>query len=208
MLGADLLKLYDLDIDFASQKLSLFSQDHCPGKVVYWPASAVSVIPIHVEYSGHIIVPVSLDAHPIDALLDTGASGTILSMEFAENNFKLAPGSAEMPKIGEAVGVLPVPVYQHTFSALDLEGISIHNPTLYIRGKSEKYTFTQSPHLGSRISDADERSGVTDLTLGTRELRHLHLYIAYKEQKLYITPASNLRLPTTGLRPHQRQRPE
>ena len=198
LLGADLLKLYDLDIDFGSHKLSLFSQNHCPGKVVYWSASAVSVIPIHVEYSGHIVVPVSLDSHSIDALLDTGASGTVLSMESAKNIFKLEPDSTAMPKVGEAVGVLKVPVYQHTFNTLDLEGISIHDPTVYIRENLEKYTFTQSPHLGSRISDADERSGVTDLQLGTRELRHLHLYIAYKEQKLYVTPASEPPIAATG----------
>ena len=32
-----------------------------------------------------------------------------------------------------------------------------------------------------------EENGKTDLTLGMRELRHLHIYIAYKEQKMYVS---------------------
>ena len=69
----DLLHNYDVDLDIDAGKFKLFSQDHCPGKVVYWPASTVTVVPIRVVRSGHIIVPVVLDGHAIDALLDTGA---------------------------------------------------------------------------------------------------------------------------------------
>ena len=36
ILGADFLANFDLDFDFAKAKLSLFSRDHCDGKVVYW----------------------------------------------------------------------------------------------------------------------------------------------------------------------------
>src|SRR5215469_12530498 len=53
-LGTDLLRNYDVDIDFAAHKLNLFSQDHCPGKVVYWASNNVAVVPMHVVNSGHI----------------------------------------------------------------------------------------------------------------------------------------------------------
>ena len=92
--GADLLRNYDVDIDIDNNKLKLFSQDHCPGKVVYWHPAAVSVIPIHVVNSGHIIVPVVLDGQNMDALLDTGAFGTILSLETAEGDIRAASGYA------------------------------------------------------------------------------------------------------------------
>ena len=34
----------DYEVDFGARKLSLFSSNHCPGRVVYWPASAVAVV--------------------------------------------------------------------------------------------------------------------------------------------------------------------
>ncbi|HEY3636547.1 MAG TPA: retropepsin-like aspartic protease, partial [Rhizomicrobium sp.] len=57
-IGADLLRHYDVDIDFAAHRLALFSQDHCPGQVVYWTTGAVAVVPMHIVGSGHIVVPV------------------------------------------------------------------------------------------------------------------------------------------------------
>ena len=41
----------DIDLDFAGRKLSFFSTDHCEGKVVYWPAQAVAVVPMRVAGS-------------------------------------------------------------------------------------------------------------------------------------------------------------
>jgi len=189
VLGADLLRQFDVDIDFGAHKLTLFSQDHCPGKVVYWPAGNVAVVPMHVVNSGHNVLPAILDGHEIDALLDTGTTFSLLSMESARNIFGLTPNSPDMTKTGE-IGAVQTAVYRHTFKSLGLEGLAIANPTFYIWDNLMKYSMTQAPHTGSRLSSANESGGVTDLTLGLRELCHLHVYIAYKEQKLYITPAS------------------
>jgi predicted aspartyl protease len=186
--GADLLRNYDVDLDISSGKFNLFSQDHCPGKVVYWPNSGVSVVPIHVVNSGQIVVPVTLDGHNLDALLDTGAFGTILPLETAEGTFGLHPDTPELAASGQFNG--SVPVYRHTFKSLSLEGISIGNPTVFIWDDQVKYGMQQHPETGSRLSDVTEENGVTSMTLGMRELRHLHIYIAYKEQKMYITAAA------------------
>src|SRR5437868_6083125 len=35
-LALDVLAGFDVDIDFGKMQLNLFSQDHCPGEVVYW----------------------------------------------------------------------------------------------------------------------------------------------------------------------------
>ena len=182
--GADLLRNYDVDIDIDNNEFKLFSQDHCPGKVVYWHPAAVSVIPIHVVNSGHIIVPVVLDGQNMDALLDTGAFGTILSLETAEGTFGLHPGTPEMTPSGNFHGAA---AYRHTFKSLELEGISIANPTVFIWDDQMKYGMQQKPELGSRIAPMNEENGKKDLTLGMRERRHLHIYIANKEQKMYVS---------------------
>jgi predicted aspartyl protease len=188
-LGADFLRHYDIELDFAAKKLNLFSQDHCPGKVVYWTTGPVAVVPMHVVQSGHIIVPVTLDGHNLDAVFDTGAFGTILTLEAAENDFGLTPNTPELALVPHS-GKNGAPFYQHVFKSLVLDGIAINNPTVYVREDLMKYGMDQHVGTGSRLGSNDEESGMTDLTLGMRELQHLHIYIAYKEQRLYITAAS------------------
>lgn len=190
LVGGDVLRNYDVDIDFGSHKVNFFSQNHCEGKVVYWTSDNVAVVPVHVLRSGHIIAPVTLDGHPVDATIDTGSTHSVLSMEFASSVLGLTSQSPDMTKVGEMSGAVRTAVYRHTFKTLGLEGLTIGSPTMLIRDNLMKYSLTQGPHIGSRFSSADVTTGITDLQLGMNELRQLHLYIAYKEQKLYITPAS------------------
>ncbi len=44
----------------------------------------------------------------------------------------------------------------------------------------------------TRIPNPEVETGLGDMILGMDILRHLHVYIAYKEQKLYLTPAATL----------------
>lgn len=188
LLGADFLRHFDIDLDFGAHKLNLFSQNHCEGKVIYWPADAVAVVPMNVENSGHITVPVTLDGHEFQALFDTGAFGTILSREAAVNYFGLKPDTPDTPKVGtSSTGAT---MFKHVFKSLVLEGIAINNPTVYIHEDMAKYAIAQSPHTGSMLASADSSEGFADLTLGMNELRHLHVFVSYKEEKLYITAAS------------------
>lgn len=200
-LGADMLRQFDIDIDFGARKLNLFSQDHCAGKVVYWPAAAVTVVPVHVVNSGHILVPVTLDGHDFDAMLDTGSTYTHLSQEAARNIFGLAPDSPGMTKIGSFGPGGRTPVYQHVFDSLVLQGIVIRHPAIHIFEDLLRTGIAQTPHLGSRINDVGESGGFSDLILGTHELRNLHVYIAYREQKLYISAAAPPVAAATGAAP-------
>ncbi len=98
VLAPDILKHYDLDIDFGTDKMNLFSPDHCEGKVVYWKADTVAVVPMRVLRSGQIVVPVTLDGQRVLALLDTGAYNTTLSVPVAESQYGLKLGSADAPR--------------------------------------------------------------------------------------------------------------
>lgn len=173
-LGAGVMRHYDVDLDFAAHKLNLFSQDHCAGQVVYWTTSPVTVVPMHVVQSGRIIVPVTLDGHDLNALFATREPATVLSLESAENYYGLKPGSPELSQASKE-GV-EIPFYQHVFKTLVLGGVTISNPKVYVR---------------KHIIHHGAGGGVTDLILGMHELQHLHIYIAYKEQKFYISAAAS-----------------
>ncbi|MGD0143484.1 MAG: retropepsin-like aspartic protease [Rhizomicrobium sp.] len=189
ILAPNVLYFYDVDIDFGTAKLNLMSQDHCEGKVIYWRPSAVAVVPMRVARSHHIVVPVTLDGHQYNALLDTGASDSSLNLTDAEGDFGLKVGGPDMKPVGQLHDKAGSSIYQHTFKSLSFGGISVSNPTMEIVPDLTKGIEARAPPTGTRIPDNDEAQGLPDMLLGMDVLRHLHLYIAYKEQKLYITPS-------------------
>ena len=188
ILAPNILKNYDVDIDFGGSKLSLLSPDHCEGKVIYWPASTVAVIPIRVLRSGHILVPVKLDGKDVNAILDTGAYTTTLMMPVAEDEFGLTMGSPDTPKAAEMPDKPGAATYEHKFASLSFGGVAVSNLSVailpdFLRNKGG------APQLGSRLGESNNHEQEPDMLIGMNVLRHLHIYIAYKEQKLYITSA-------------------
>ena len=162
ILGADLLRAFDVDIDYAAGKLSLFSPEHCPGKVVYWTRDPFAVVPITVRDSErHINLDVQLDGHEISAVLDTGASTSVLIYEEAAAHYDVDKSLLAKDR-------------RFPFKSLSFEGgVAVANPDLMLFRRSEAIV------LGS--------GNAPDMLIGANILRQLHIYIAYNEQKLYAT---------------------
>jgi hypothetical protein len=199
ILGPGILRYYDVAMDFAGKKLVLLSQDHCEGKVIYWRADAVAVVPMQVtRVNGHIVVPVTLDGHALDAIIDTGASTSTLNQTVAEGDFKLndKTGMTAIGRMGDRAGSL---VYRHTFTSLSFEGLAVANPVLDIVPDLQGSQMERPPPIGTRIPDRSIEQKMPDLLIGMDILRHLHVYIAYREQKLYLTPASTAAATDKGL---------
>ena len=108
-----LLNKGELDLDFPNGTLSLFSPDHCPGRINYWGAPDLGYLPIShapldlasyekVPYDvkpadlvltndiAHLTVPVTLDGHLLNAWIDTSAEKSSISTEVAARIFHLA----------------------------------------------------------------------------------------------------------------------
>ena len=191
LLGFDILSHFDVDIDFGTGKLNLISPDHCEGKVVYWPSSAVAVVPMTLHELGHIEIPVKLDGQLQYAIVDTGASNTTLTTLAAASAYDLKLGSPDAPALGNLQGHESQATYQHTFKTLEFEGVGINNPQVAIIPDSTRHTraAASEPEVGSHLSKATRDETRITMLIGMNVLRHLHIYIAYKEHKLYITPA-------------------
>ena len=170
-LGADWLSQTDVEIDPVQQKVSLFAKDHCDGKVVHWPHQDFAIVDMRIDRVEHrLTIPMTLDGHQIEALIDTGAPESFLSLHAAKRLFDLAPDSPGMipgyPTVGE--GEKKITTWRHQFSSLEMNGIAFHNPWITI---------------------AEMKGEGPDLILGMHQLRALHLYFAYGEHKLYVTTA-------------------
>jgi len=174
VLAPDVLNHYDLDIDFPADKLGIMSPDHCEGKVIYWNAATVAVVPIQVIDAGHIILPVLVDGKTVNALLDTGASGTTVSA--AEFDFG------------------------HSFQSLGFDGLAVNNPRVEVVTGVLQDFLSRAPAApaGNPIHSEARPDVQWTMVLGMNILRHFHLYIAYKEKKIYITPAEQPAAPVAA----------
>ncbi len=174
-IAPDLLQYFDIDFDFANEKFNIFSQKHCPGQVVYWAdEDSYAVVPITLDPTAHIDMPVELDGHRIKATIDTGSSRSLFSWDNARRFFDIDEKSPGVKPLGEHGS------YQYAFK------------TLTMKGDGEGVTITvQNPDI-ALVPDKTSGMAYSDpvLILGMGILRQLHLYVAYKEKKLYVTPAS------------------
>jgi predicted aspartyl protease len=170
-IAPDILHQFDVDLDFGGKKLNLFSQDHCPGKVVYWTDQGDSKLPFTVDEVNHIAVRATLDGHSVDVSVDTGSTVSIMTMTRAEKLFGIKKGDPLL-KILPEQKINGMPAYTYPFKSLDLNGVAVQNPNILL----------YENQLGSIDTD--------DVIMGMTVLRQLHLYIAYREKALYVTPAN------------------
>lgn len=183
-LGMDMLGRFDVELDLKNDKLTLFSQKRCPGKVVYWTSSPYAVINFGIDGIYHPYFLMDLDKKRISVSLTLQAGNARMSLVTAKRVFDIGEDSYLVSKV--AVGSAGASVYRFPFKLLDMNGASIQNPTIDIDPKLKEC----SPGVPIVWRG---REGVcyggADLYLGQNELRKLRLFFAFGERKLYVTAA-------------------
>ena len=172
LLGADVLKNFDVEFDFANNQLAFFSQAHCPDRVVYWTHDPYTRVGFEMDREDHIRVPVQLNGGTTLSTIDTGATETVGSFEDLTEGLHIDAKDPALKPIMDAKG--NVRGYHYPFATLTFEGVTINNPDIVL-----------VPNALSKFP-ADQRQ----LIIGMNILRRLHLYVAYGEHALYITPAT------------------
>jgi predicted aspartyl protease len=205
-LAGDVMSLYDVELDFAAAKFNLFSQKHCPGKVIYWPHGGVAQVPFteqrptgnnsrtgfttYIDRGAHIWVPVLLDGKEFHAMIDTGASRSTISAKIAKFVLGVSEDSPGSTPLGSVDGDPKHTAFGHTFSTLTFDGVTVTNPRFVVIpdliGDKDP---NNSSRTDTRVRRIDDYISL-DLTVGMEVLRKLHLYVAFGERNLYITPAS------------------
>jgi predicted aspartyl protease len=164
-LAPDILRAYDDDFDFANATLNLVSPDHCPGEVVYWTKDAYSEIGFQLDGTGHVMLQVQMDGAKFRAHIDTGSSRSIMGLDEARNLFGFDEKSPDLKSVQEQ-GLARA--YHYPFRNLAFGGVAIANPDILL------------------VPESDSR--MTGMLIGVDVLRQLHLFIAYNERKMYVTP--------------------
>jgi clan AA aspartic protease (TIGR02281 family) len=175
LLSLTMLRDYDVDIDFGSHRLNFFSPDHCPGLIAYWAPDVMASLPITLK-DAHINIPVTVNGQAMTAVVDTGASQTFMNMNDARRLFGLGETSPDMTTVNNINGDPRLSGFRHHFATLTFGDVTIKNPQVII--------------LPDQTSSSDPGT-LSEISLGMDVLAQLHLYVAFQERKLYMTPADD-----------------
>ena len=190
LLTTGMFSQFDLNLDFGGKKFSFFAPTSCtdPNQVAYWPHTVVAVIPMTMT-NGKITVPVTVDGHQIDAVIDTGSDHTVMHRGIAEQMFGLKVDK-DMAPAGDLRDGMGERIYQHSFPQIAFGGVIANNVPALIQTNSMVRRISQEPTLGSRAHfDSSPGERIPDLALGMDVLHQLHIYAAFGQGKLYVTPA-------------------
>ncbi len=175
-LGANLLDIFDIEIDPVDRKLNVFRHKECDGAPSYWPHDDLVVVPFHADDFGRILLDVMLDGKSYEALMDTGAEISELDDRTARKDFDIELGSAgtEASNNARSLTGKTIEEYRHQFGTLEIENLRIDHPWLRLGVHGHSFF---NPGRGPY------------LVLGMSTWAPFHIYIAYKEHKLYLTTA-------------------
>ncbi len=178
LLTLDMLVDFDVDLDFVGNKLNMFLQDHCKGRVVYWPSNGLAVVPFFFDATNRINFPVKVDGTPMVAVLDTSAANTSLDLDAAKaSGAQIATDN--MTKTGEVKNGKDV--YQRRFKGVSFEDITIANTTINV---------LQGGKPAKPAAKGEQPAPTPPVVIGMNILKKLHVYVALQERTLYITPGA------------------
>jgi len=166
LLGRDFLSLFDLDLDVPGRRLLLYRVSGCSGRFLPWTGD-YTAIQVTTPAETAIVVPVSLDGRPLRALLDTGASASLLA---APGIFKLgltaAALEADPADTISGLGPRTVTVHRHRFRTLGVGNDVIESPSIWV----EPIRLTP----------------IVDMLLGVDWLAGRHVWISFATRQLCV----------------------
>lgn len=77
LVGMDLLRVSEVELDFPSRRVVLHDARSCVGPGGAW-AEAYGTLPLTITPQGLLVVRVVANGHPMRALFDTGAAATVM----------------------------------------------------------------------------------------------------------------------------------
>jgi predicted aspartyl protease len=167
LLGRDFLSAFDLDLDFPARQLQLYDVHECNGRFLPWHEPYLSV-PAENPVESALVVPVELDGVPLHALLDSGASQTLIAAPgMARLHLGLESLRDDPNQIASGMGPHTVTVWQHQFRTMRIGGETVAAPR-----------FLVAPI---------ELHPITDMLLGADWLKDRHVWISYATKQLFVT---------------------
>jgi predicted aspartyl protease len=165
VLGADILRSFDIDLDLPGHRMILYQGQSCAAASPAW-AQPYARIAAALSPSNRLFFPVQLDGHRISALFDSGAQFSVLSTRTA-----LALGvngailARDPPVTVRGADGEQLSAHAHRFFRLEVDGEVIRN---------------------AEVDVIEISLGEADLVLGIDLLGSRRVWISYGSQQLFL----------------------
>lgn len=166
LLGADVLRDFDLDIDMVGRRLALYTPVACDDPVLPW-GGAAHATPAHVSARRHLVFDVRIAGHVLPAFIDTGAQASFIDGDAAARLGINAAALRQDPAVTvHGVNSSADGMRQHRFDQLEVAGIAWAKPVLVV--------------APLRLDDAD-------VILGADFLEAYRVWFAYGAGRLFVS---------------------
>jgi len=132
LLGRDFLSAYDLMLDMTARRLALYEVHGCGGRFLPWP-SPYQAVTATTPMQHAMVLPIALNGVRLTALLDTGASSSLVTLPgmirlgLTPRELAQDPG-AEVRGVGRQAPEM----HRHRFASLSVGGETIRQPLVWV----------------------------------------------------------------------------
>ena len=166
LLGRDFLSVFDLDMDLPARTLKLYDVRGCTTGFLPW-TTPYATISATMPMGAALVVQAAVDGHPLRALLDTGASASLIA---APGMFRLGltPQMLTGDPAGSAAGIGPHPIVMrhHRFAELRVGPVETSEPMVWVA----------PVHIVP----------IVDMLLGADWLRSRHVWLSFATQQIFV----------------------
>ena len=165
LLGADILSQYDVEFDFPKGTMTFWSVARCGDRFVPWQGRFSE---FHPQRTGHnaFVIPVTINGHQLQALLDTGSDATSVTYS-AALAAGVTPDAIELDRAGTRKGARGVALtsHVHRFDSMSIGPMTFRNAGLVV---------------------VDDAQGDFDMLLGIDFMRWRKVWFSYATNQVFM----------------------
>ncbi|MGF6766138.1 putative aspartyl protease [Paraburkholderia sp. GAS33] len=169
LLGANVLSRYDVEFDFPASTMTLYSAEGCLGRFAPWVGNYYSYSPEYTQRH-RFILSLVLNGHRVRAVIDTGASRSLLTRAAAVAvGVDGATLDRDPTSSGTGMKGTPIDIRLHRFDSLRIGPITYRNVVIDVGD--------------TPLADAD-------MLLGMDFMKSRRVWFSYSTGWVFMQPAS------------------
>ena len=181
LLGREFLGLYDIELDLANHVIRRFKPDHCGQQsLAYWTKTPQIVDFRHDDIIQPYEIKVVLNGHTINAILDSGATTSVITPDAAAQAGLKASDYDTKVDYSSGIGDKRVAARVATIETITIGDEQIKHAKLRVADLFGDNTVEEG-HLQARAGDG------TQMLLGADFLRSHRVFLVTSQGRIYFT---------------------
>jgi predicted aspartyl protease len=186
LLGEDFFHKVDVEFDLAAGAVRLYQSKDCDGvSLAYWAANGAGQVEIEDVDGNHpqIVLTVQINGQPLRALLDSGASSSMLPMSDATQLGVTPQTPGVIARTASGLGAKTIDSWIGPFESFTIGDETIRNPQIRFADLWKDTTYGET---GSRLQ---RQVGLRPMLLGADFLLAHRVLVAHSQRRIYFTTA-------------------